>query len=129
MIDAQLLNSDAVLNTYVVIPSLTYTPGENLRVVVQILKAIDQHRYIAPVGGIVTLTFTKEDESQLVKTPAVLNADDRSMWFIDLSPAETLALASNNFLVKLDVNGDGTLVYLTSVENGLIRTNLSGECC
>lgn len=129
MISAQLLNPDAQLNEWTEQSSIQYVPGENLRVVVQILKQIEGIRFIPPITATLTATFTNADETQLIKTMTVLDEGDRSIWYVDLSQEETTNIASGNFLLKLDMLGDGTLIYLTSIQNGLQRFNLSGDCC
>lgn len=128
MIAAQLLNSEASLNNFFVLSALNFIPGENLTVAVQILDPQRGIRYIPPAAAELTLTFTKRDSTDLVKTAAVIDADDRSMWKVTLSQAETTDLSGANVVVSLDVNGDASVIQKALIPNVLVRTNLSGDC-
>jgi len=50
------------------------------------------------------------------------------MWKVDLSQAETETLAGQNITGKLDLNGDGTVIYYFLMANSMIRINLAGDC-
>jgi hypothetical protein len=131
MFDVQMLNSDASLNAWYPIVSLSYVPGSNLTMVIQLLLDREPQviRYIPPSAAVVTLTFTNEDQTTLVKTGALIDAGDRSILSISLSPAETQAIGSNNVVVSIDVNGDQSVIYMSLLENALIRTSVTGSCC
>jgi hypothetical protein len=128
MIKAKLLNSEASLNDFFYVGSVEFVPGENVTFALQIFLSEKNIRYIPPVAAELTLTFIDKDGVDVVKTAAVIDADDRSMWSVDLSQAETEVLAGQTVSGELDVNGDGTIIYKFVLQNSLIRINLSGDC-
>lgn len=128
MVKAKLLNSDASLNDFRVVGSVEFIPGENLTIALQIFLAEKGIRYIPPVAAEMQLTFINSDDTELEKDAAVIDADDRSMWKVVLSQAETELLQGQNIEGVLDVNGDGTLVYKFLLANVLQRVNLAGDC-
>lgn len=128
MIKVKLLNSDASLNDYKYLGSVSFIPGENLTVAIQIFDAHRDIRYIPPADATLTMSFIDKNGDEILKDAEVIDADDRSMWKVDLSQAETELLAGQNIIVVLDVEGDGTIIFKALVANGIIRTNLSGDC-
>lgn len=128
MIKAKLLNSEASLNDFFLVEAIEFVPGENLTIALQIFNAEKGIRYIPPVAATMTLTFIDSEGDELVKNAAVIHADDRSMWKVSLTQLETETLAGQNIIVTLDVNGDATLIYKALIANGVIRSNLSGDC-
>lgn len=128
MIQAKLLNSAASLNDFKFIGAIDYVPGENLTIAFQIFDVQKGIRYIPPVAATMTAVMTNSDDTELTKNPAVIDADDRSMWKFSLSQAETEALGGQNVELTLDVNGDGSLIMKAILANVLIRTNLAGDC-
>ena len=79
MINAQLLNSQASLNNYFAIESISYVPGENVKINIKIINPELNIRLIPDASAIVTMTFRKTDNTDLVKTATLIDADDRSM--------------------------------------------------
>lgn len=128
MIKARLLNSGASLNDFFFLDALEFVPGENLTLVLQIFDAQKNIRYIPPAAAEMTLTFVKSDGTELEKSASLVDADDRSMWKVSLSQAETATLAGQNVEIELDVNGDASLILKAIIANGVIRINLSGDC-
>lgn len=128
MVKAKLLNSDASLNDFRVVGSAEFIPGENLTIALQIFLDEKGIRYIPPAAAEMQLTFINSDDTELEKDAAVIDADDRSMWKVSLSQAETELLQGQNIEGVLDVNGDGTLVYKFLIANVLQRVNLAGDC-
>jgi len=57
-----------------------------------------------------------------------IDAFDRSMWYVSLTPAQTLDLAGSNIQVQLDIDGGGTTIHSSVIRQGLLRVNLSGDC-
>ena len=128
MIKAKLLNSDASLNDFTYIGSMEFVPGEDVTVALQLFHSQKDIRHIPPAAATLELTLTDSDGNDVVKTASVINADDRSMWKIDLTQEETETLAGQNIEGKLDYNGDGSKIYLFVLQNVLQRTNLAGDC-
>lgn len=128
MIKAKLLNSDASLNDFRVVGSVEFIPGENLTIALQIYLSEKGIRYVPPVAATMELTFINSDDTELVKTATVVDADDRSMWNVTLSQAETELLQGQNIEGELDVNGDATLIYKFLLANVIQRVNLAGDC-
>jgi hypothetical protein len=128
MIKAKLLNSEASLNDFFHLDALDFVPGTNVTIALQIFLVQKDIRYVPPVAATLTGKFIKSDGTELEKTFAVIDADDRSMWKVALTAAETEDLAGQNIELTLDVNGDATVIYKTLMDNVLIRTNLSGDC-
>lgn len=128
MISAKLLNSDATLNDFTFVGEIAFFPGENVRISLQIQLTEKKIRYIPPVAATLTLTFLDKEGEEIVKTAAVINADDRSMWVVVLSQAESEVLQGQNIVGTLDVNGDASVVYKFLMANVIQRTNLAGDC-
>lgn len=128
MITANLINSNATLNDFSPLDSIAFVPGENLTIAIQISDDQKGIRFIPPVAATLTMTFTDSDSNNFDKPGTKIDADDRSLWKVDLSQDETETLAGQNIIVTLDVNGDGTVIYKAFIANAIIRTNLSGDC-
>lgn len=128
MLQAKLLNSSAELNDYLYIGSLSFIPGENLTICIQIFDAQKGIRLIPPITADLSMTFINKDGSELVKDADVIDADDRSMWKVELSQTETENLAGQNIIIILDELDDGTEISKALLENVIQRTNLSGDC-
>ena len=128
MITAKLLNSNAALNDYSYIGTISFIPGENVKISFQIFDDQSGNRYIPPVGATITCTLIDVDGNPIEKTAALVSADDRSMWTFTLSQTDSEDIVGMNIEGELDVNGDGTLIYYFLMLNVLVRTNLSGDC-
>lgn len=128
MIKVKLLNSEASLNDFFYIGAINFIPGENIVVSIQVFDSQRDIRYVPPLAATMTMTFIDKDGNDVVKTAAVIDADDRSMWTVTLSQAESEVLAGQNIVVDLDVNGDATVIYRALLQNVMIRNNLSGDC-
>lgn len=126
---AKVLNSDASLNLWKEISTLEFIPGETVVLKLQIFNPNSGLRYIPPATTIMTVTFNNTDGSTLEKT-ASLNADDRSLATINLTPAETEELMGGNILFELDELGDGTVIKKGVIQYALSRvTSVGGDCC
>lgn len=128
MIQAKLLNSQASLNDYLYIASINFIPGENITVAFQIFDDQRGVRLIPPLAATIQCTMIDVDGNDIIDDAAVIDADDRSMWKFTISQADSENLAGMNIEGKLDLNGDGTVIYYFLLENVLVRTNLSGDC-
>lgn len=128
MIQAKLLNSNATLNDYSYLATISFIPGENVTVAFQIFDEQKGIRYIPPVAATITCTLIDVDGNNIDIDASKIDADDRSMWKIAISQSQSEDIVGMNIEGKLDVNGDGTLIYYFLLQNVLIRTNLSGDC-
>lgn len=128
MLKAKLLNSDAELNDYEHISAVEFVPGENLTIAFQIFHSQKELRHVLPIAATVSLTFKDSDGEDIDVAAAVINADDRSMWSVDLSQAETATLAGQSIEGEVDYEGDASVIYKFVIQNGVIRINLDGDC-
>lgn len=128
MIKAKLLNSEASLNDFFTLGALDFVPGETVDIALQIFLSQRDIRYIPPAPATLTATFIDSDGVEFEVEAEVIDADDRSMWMISLTPTQTETLAGQNIELTLDVEGNGTIIYKTLMENVLSRVNLSGDC-
>lgn len=128
MIKAKLLNSEASLNDFFFIDSLAFIPGENITVAIQIFDSQKNIRFIPPSNAELSMTFIDTDGEDVVKSASIIDADDRSMWKVELSQAETETLSGQNVEISLDLDGDGVTIFKALLPNVIIKTNLSGDC-
>lgn len=132
MIYAKLLNSEASLNNFFELDAIEYVPGENLTLAVRLFDSQRQIRYIPPLAATLEfkfLTTVAGVDTELDIAGTVINADDRSMWSVELTPAQTELLSSGNVQLTLDVNGDASVIYKTVLRAILTKRFLSGDDC
>lgn len=125
MLGAVIINEDAELNWFFEIGSLDFVPGSDVKLRLRLDDKSKHLRYIPPVAAELTLKFLKTDGSELEKSASLIDADDRSLWKVDLTAAETEDLVGGNILISLDVNGDASEIKLGVIENGMRRISLS----
>ena len=112
------LNSEAVTNSYLVISSHDFMPGETLTLNFQVFDYIQHHRHIPPTTAVTTLSFNTISGAALDKT-ATVNADDRSFLTVSLTLAEVNDLMGGNVKFSIDVLGDGTKIVKGIAQNML----------
>lgn len=128
MISAQVLNRDASLNDFEVLEAAEFIPGEQIRFVFRLIDTSkDNLRYIPPSTNITTIKFNKTDGTTLDKTATVLDADDRSLLYVDLQEAETEDLLGGNIYLELDIQGDASEIRKGAIFNGLQKI-IVGDC-
>jgi hypothetical protein len=127
MLSGQILNSDALLNNFIVTDSKGFIPGEQFTLIVRLFNEELQLRFVPLVASIVTFTFNKTDGTQLSKVSSGLDSGDRSMRSITISEAESEDLLGGNFSFEVDVDGDGQNIRKGIVQNGLARV-VDGDC-
>lgn len=126
MLSAIIINEDAELNSFYDIGSLDFVPGSDVTLCLQLTKENKQpERYIPPAAAELTLKFLQVDGSELSKSATLIDADDRSLWTLDLTAAETQELVGGNILISLDVLGDASQIELGVIANGLRRVSLT----
>jgi len=126
MFAAHLLNSDAELNTFFEIQSLEFVPGTQIVLALKLYNVQKNLRYIPPVTSILKIYMQKTDGTELEKTMAIIDADDRSMWNVTLTSADTTDLIGGNIRFELDPNGNGSVIEKGLIVNALSK--LSVEC-
>lgn len=129
MLNIKLLNAQAQLNYYFNITSVSYTPGESVNINFQFFDVDSGVRFIPATTATCTVSFKKNDGTLLVKTAAMqFNPDDRSIWTVQLSAADSLVVIGSNFLVSLDVLGDTTNIQQAIGINFLSPVLFDGDC-
>lgn len=129
MLLASVLNSDAEINAYDIIGSVDFIPGEAFRLVIQLKQKQrkDQLRYIAPASALLTMNLNKAEGESLAKSATAFTLD-RSIWYVDISAAESIDLVGGNITFDLDVLGDATKIVKGFIENGM-SLQITGACC
>ena len=115
---ADVLNSDATLNLWIVLRSRDFIPGEEIKLVFRLKNPDVDLRFIPPAATIVDFSFLKTDGTSLVKT-AALNPDDRSFATLTLQESETLDLIGGAVTFDLDSGGTGTTILKGVIANPL----------
>lgn len=128
MISAELLNSEATLNSFFIIEGITYVPGENLDIVIRLLHSEREIRFMAASAAVITLLFTDKTNPSvpISKVAVIVDAGDRSIWKVSLTQANTTTLSGSNIEVKYDSDGVGTIIFKTVLRNVLSKKLLSG---
>lgn len=127
MLTAQILNSDATLNNFIVTDSKGFIPGEQFDLVVRLRNSELDLRYTPPLTAIITFTFDNTDGTTLEKISAPVDSLDISMQKTTIQEAESENIVGGNFSFKIDVLGDGTQIKKGIVENGLAKF-IDGNC-
>lgn len=127
MLSAQILNSDAQLNNFIVINSKEFIPGEEFTVITRLTnRELNGLRFIPPSTTIPTFTMTDVDGNSVEKVGTMFT-DDRSMISFSISEAESETLQSGNITFELDLLGDGTSIRKGLIQGALIKS-VEGEC-
>lgn len=125
VLGADILNSDASLNSYFKIASLDFVPGGPADLVLQLKDLQKNLRFVPPVDAVLKITLNQLDGSTVEKTAVILDSGDRSLWKLELDGSDTEELLSGNFRFTLDLNGDESVLIQGLVQNGL-RSLLMG---
>jgi hypothetical protein len=130
MLNVKILNDSAQLNSYFYVTSVTYTVGETLTINYQFFDdEAPDNRFMPPASATCTVTFKLNDGTDLVKTADMLFPDDdRSMWTVSLDASETATIVGNQFLAKLDVNGDASDIQQAIGQNVITKIFFEGDC-
>jgi hypothetical protein len=125
MLSAQILDSHATVNSFEVIESLNFIPGEETTLVLRLYQPQrrDKLRWVAGATATLTLHIPQADgtELELAATPMV---GDFSIWSVLLTEAQTAEFIGGNFTFELV---EGTVTTLGYVQNGLSLIN-TGVC-
>lgn len=129
MLKIDLINDQATLNNFSILPNKEYVAGYPLVIKFRISDSDTKLRLIPSTVATCTCTFQKSDGTELVKTGTMLfNPDDRSLWSISLTTQDTLDVVGTNMLVKLDMLGDTTDIRIGMASNVLSKITFDGEC-
>lgn len=101
----QVLNSDAILNSFIDIGVQRFTSGDDVVFVFKLWQPDKNIRYVPAVGAVITCDFKKSDNTTVAKTATLPFADDRSIIKFTLTGAETAELISQNIKVQIDEAG------------------------
>jgi len=123
--NAILLNSEASLNNFIQIGSVSYSPGEAVKVAFRLINDQLDIRLIPGATATVSVDIANADGTTTTKSATVISADDRSMWSIDLDTTDTQNISGSNMEITLT---DGADIKKAIVFNGLIKQLLSGDC-
>jgi hypothetical protein len=127
MLTADVISTDATLNNFDVINSLSFIPGEQTTLFIRLKQdRKDGLRYMTPSTTIFTFYLPKKDGTVLESTGTVMT-DDRSIWSTTLQEVDTEDLIGGNFTFDVDLLGDGSKILKGWVQNGLILVN-TGAC-
>src|SRR3970040_755128 len=107
MLKAKLLNSEASLNDYFFIEALEFVPGQNLTIALQLFDGQRNIRFIPPAAAELTLAMIDSEGAEFEVDAELIDADDRSMWKVELSQEQVETLAGQNIVLELDIDGDG----------------------
>jgi hypothetical protein len=124
MITANVLNPNAVLNSFKIVNSLDFVPGSPLKLILQLFDDTEQLRFVPPTSAIVSIMITQTDNTQL-SIVGSMNPDDRSLVTFQISGLQTTNLFGGNILLSIDLLGDGTDIQLGLVENVLSKLALN----
>lgn len=138
MLKIKLINEQATLNNFHYVEVKEYVAGQPLSIKVQITDSETKQRLIPDTSARMNAIFQKRDGTELKKAGTMLfNPDDRSMWKIDLTAAETLDIVGGNVKFELDFNGSATTppdlststdLRIGMAYNVLSKITFDGEC-
>jgi len=125
MLIGQVLSSDAVLNHFDVIETLSFIPGEETTLVLRLLQSQrhDHLRYVADLTATLTVHLANTDGTQLTLAMTPMTGD-YSIWSATLTEAQTAELLGGNFTFDLVT---GTKTVKGWVQNGLSMI-VTGAC-
>lgn len=138
MLKLKLINEQATLNNFKHVEVKEYIAGQPISIKVQITDSETKQRLIPATNANMNAIFQKRDGTELVKAATMMfNPDDRSMWKVDLTGAETTDIVGSNIKFELDFNGSAAAppVLSTSTDlrmgmayNVLSKITFDGEC-
>lgn len=115
---AQVLNSDASLNSWKVIGTQDFYPGEDITLKIRLFDQAENLRYVPPATTTMTIVF-QTVTGELSKS-VTLDASDRSLGTVAITSTESADLVGGNAYFTLDEAGDGSVI-----RKGVVRNILS----
>jgi hypothetical protein len=128
MLTGNILNSDALLNNYIITDSKKFIPGEDFSIVFQLYNPELGLRFIPDSASIISAVFNKLDGTTLTKVTTELDPADRSLRVISISDAESELIMGGNVQLLIDVLGDGSIIQKGFIQNGISKVLISGGC-
>ena len=127
MISIKVLNSQATLNYFFEVDAIDYVPGEDLRIVFRIFNSQTDTRMVLEAADVVTATFLDSTSTEVDIIATALDAGDLSMYYVDLTPAQTTELSITNLQVTAVTDADSK-TYKTIKYNVFAKKIISGDC-
>ncbi len=129
MLHIRLINDQAAVNNFFYVDSKDYVADQDFTIKFQILDEQLNNRLMPTVDATCKVTFQKSDGSELELTADMLFPDDdRSMWKVDVTAANSLLIVGSNFRVDLDVAGDATDMRTGMAYNVISIITFDGDC-
>ena len=128
MITAKLINSEASLNSFFQLSSVNYSPNENLTVAFRLYNEQTDLRHIPNVAATINVVHLNTSNAEVTVAASLVDADDRSLWKVTYTQAQTAIMANSNLRLEIDTLGDTTVIYVAVLKNVLKRQILSGDC-
>jgi hypothetical protein len=122
MRDAFLINSEAELNNFFTISNVNFYPGSQIQISLRLRDVQRQIRYIPLNTSTLTAFFNLTDGTELEKAMTLIDADDRSMWTVTLTGAETEDLVGGNIRLELDELGTETEIQIILIPGALAKS-------
>lgn len=126
MRDAYLINSEAELNNFFTISSLEFYPGGQIKMSIRLRDVQRQIRYIPANTTVLKAYFNQTDGTELEKTMSLIDADDRSMWTVTLTGAETEDLVGGSVRLELDELGTEVEIQIILIQG--VLSKLTAGC-
>lgn len=137
MLKIKVLNEQLTLNNFEYLETKEYIPNIPFKLKVQISDSETQKRLIPSVDAKMNAVFQNRDGNELVVAATMLfNPDDRSMWQVSLTAAQSNDIIGSNVRFDLDFDGSSTTPDLkdsTDFRSGmgysiLAKITFDGEC-
>ena len=125
MLIATVINSDATLNKFEEIGTLSFIPGYDFTLAIRLKQPQrkDKLRYVAASGATLVATLQKSDSTTLSVTFTAVTGDS-SMWTATVAAADNDLLIGGNFTFVLT---EGVTTTKGFVEQGL-EVVITGDC-
>jgi hypothetical protein len=129
MLNVQILADSPQLNTFSKVSSISFIPGETPIINFQLLGPDGVTRFIPPTTAVVSVGFKKNDGTTLTKSATgTFPSDDRSMWNVSLTAAESAVVIGQNIIVSVDMLNDQSDIRQAVGNNVLSLTFFEGDC-
>lgn len=138
MLKIKLINEQATLNNFNYVEQKEYVAGNPFVLKIQLTDSETKQRLIPSATANLNAIFQKKDGTELTIAAAMLfNPDDRSMWSVSVSAANSLEITGSNVKFELDFNGsaaappvlsDSTDLRVGMAYNVVSKVTFDGEC-
>ena len=121
LFDLQILNSDAVLNTFIQIEVQRFQPGSAFDMVVRIHDSDKGIRYIPDVAATTEITLLKSDGTDFTIAGSFPFPNDRSIVKFIISAVQSADLIGQNLTLKITEGANESFAVL---KNGVQSASL-----